>query len=48
MKEKVFICTICNFFFLGEEFSYQEICEKHVLIDQKKCISEGNRALDSG
>ena len=48
MKEKVFLCTICNFFFLGEDFSYQEICDKHVLIDQKRCISEGNSALDSG
>ena len=48
MKEKVFLCTICNFFFLGEEFSYQEICDKHVLIDQKRYISEGDSALDSG
>ena len=49
MKEKVFLCMICNFFFFfGEEFSYQEICDKHVLIDQKRCISEGNSALDSG
>ena len=35
-------------FFLGEEFSFQESCDKHVLIDQKRCIFEEDSALDSG
>ena len=37
---------VCIFF--GEEFSFQESCDKHVLIDQKRCVSEENSALDSG
>ena len=37
---------VCIFF--GEEFSFQESCDKHVLIDQKRCISEEDSALDSG
>ena len=37
---------ICIFF--EEEFSFQESCDKHVLIDQKRCISEEDSALDSG
>lgn len=37
---------VCIFF--GEEFSSQESCDKHVLIGQKRCISEGDSALDSG
>ena len=31
-EKKVVICTVCIFFFL-EEFSFQESCDKHVLID---------------
>ena len=34
-------------FFL-EKFSSQESCDNHVLIDQKRCISEEDSALDSG
>ena len=39
---------VCIFFFLGEEISYQESCDKPVLIDQKRFISEKDSALDSG
>lgn len=35
-------------FFLGDEFSYQESCDRHVLIDQKRSISERGSTLDSG
>ena len=35
-------------FFLVEVFCYQGCCEKHVLIEQKRHISEEDRALDSG
>ena len=37
---------VCIFF--GEEFSFQESCDKHVLIDHKRCISEEDSVLDSG
>ena len=37
---------VCIFF--GEEFSFQESCDKHVLIDQKRCISEEDSALGCG
>ena len=37
---------VCVFF--GEEFSFQESCDKHVLIDQKRFISERGSTLDSG
>ena len=40
------MCMVCVFF--GEEFSSQESCDKHVLIGQKRCISEEDSALDSG
>ena len=35
-------------FFLGGDISYPECCEKHVWIHQKRYISEGDHALDSG
>ena len=35
-------------FFLGDEFFYQESCDRHVLIDQKRFISERGSTLDSG
>ena len=34
-------------FFLGDEFSYQESCDRHVLIE-KRHASEEDSALDSG
>lgn len=46
-EKKGVICTVC-IFFLGEEFSFQESCDKHVLIDQRRFISEEDSALDSG
>ena len=33
-------------FFLGEEFCYEGCWEKHVLIEQKRRISEKDSALD--
>ena len=35
-------------FFLGDEFFYQESYDRHVLIDQKRFISERGSTLDSG
>ena len=47
-RRKTFVSAEYEFFFPGEESSYQECCEKHVLIDQKRCISKEDSALDSG
>ena len=46
-EEKVSSCMVC-IFFLGDEFFYQESCDKHVLIYQKRFISERGSTLDSG
>lgn len=35
-------------FFLGDEFFYQESCDRHVLIDQKRSVSKRGSTLDSG
>lgn len=47
MREKMFFFPSRYAFFLGEEYSYQEYFDKHVLRDQKRCVSEGHVALES-
>ena len=47
MREKMFFFPSRYAFFLGEEYSYQEYFDKHVLRDQKRRVSEGHVALES-